>query len=141
ALPGGAFRSAARASADWRGDRRRRSRSAWPCDVCARRYRLGRRDQGVLRGAHQLLAGWSDRHGSQFALRRARNHGIENIFAPYRVAELDFSASQCGGRRRRLAPLRKWPEGAFRYDEGLANSEWFYSLLPIRYSPAKEDGD
>ncbi len=95
------------------------SRTTRPRYLRARRHRLGRRDQGVLRGAHQLLARQPHRHGSQSALRRSGNHGIENLLAPDGVAELDLSASQCGRRRRRAAALRYRPKGAVRYDESV----------------------
>ena len=65
--------------------------------------------------------GLNRRHGSQFALRRTRDHGIENLLAPDGVAELDFPAPQRGRRRRRAAPLRHWPKGAVRYDAGVVN--------------------
>ena len=104
---------------DRRSARCRGGRGAWACDLCARRHRLGRRGQGVPRGARELLARWPHRHGSEPALRRSRDHGIQNLFAPHRLAELDFPAAQCGRRGGRFAPLRHRPEGAVRYDEGL----------------------
>ena len=116
ALSGRSRRRRARAGANRRGARCRAGRGARPRHLRARRYRLGRRGQGVLRGAHQLLARQSHRHGSQSALRRARDHGIEDLLAPDGVAELDLSAPQRGRRRRRAAPLRHRPEGAVRYD-------------------------
>ena len=66
-----------------------------------------------------FLARRPHRHGSEFALRRTRDHGIENLLAPHRVAELDLPAPQRRRRRRRAAPLRHRPEGAIRYDAGL----------------------
>ena len=78
----------------------------------------------VLRGARQLLARQPDRPRSQFALRRARDHGIENLLAADGVAELDLPASQRGRRRRRTAALRHRPEGAVRHDASVeANCE------------------
>ena len=67
-----------------------------------------------------LLARRPHRHGSQSALRRPRDHGIENLLAPDGVAELDLPAPQRGRRRRRAAPLRHRPEGAVRYDASLS---------------------
>ena len=58
------------------GARRRAGRRARPRHLRARRHRLGRRGPGVPRGARQLLARQPHRHGSQSALRRARDHGI-----------------------------------------------------------------
>jgi len=52
-----------------------------------------------------FLARQPHRHGSQFALRRTRDHGIENLLAPDGVAELDLSAPQRGRRGRRAAAL------------------------------------
>ena len=101
------------------GARCRGGRRARPRHLRARRHRLGRRGPGVLRGAHQLLARRPHRHGSELALRRARDHGIENLLAPDRVAELDLPAPQRGRRRRRAAPLRHRPEAAVRYDAGV----------------------
>ena len=75
ALPGRSVRPRARQSEDRRGDRCRTGRATRPRDLRAGRHRLGRRDPGVPRGAHQLFARRTDRHGSQSALRRARDHG------------------------------------------------------------------
>ena len=97
----------------------RGGRRARPRHLRARRHRLGRRGAGVPGGAHELLARRPHRHGSESALRRARDHGIENLLAPDGVAELDLPAPQRGRRRRRAAPLRHRPEGAVRYDAGV----------------------
>ena len=122
ALPGRPVRSRPRArSQNRRGARCRGGRRARPRHLRARRHRLGRRGPGVPRGAHQLLARRPHRHGSQFALRRARDHGIENLLAPDGVAELDLPAPQRGRRGRRAAPLRHRPEGAVRYDAGVSS--------------------
>ena len=104
---------------DRRGARCGGGRRARPRHLRARRHRLGRRGARVPRGAHQLLARQPHRHGSEPALRRARDDGIEDLRAPHRVAELDLPAPQRGRRRRRAAPLRHRPEGAVRYDESL----------------------
>jgi benzoyl-CoA-dihydrodiol lyase len=121
-LSGRSFRPGARTSENRRGDRCRGSRGARARYVCARRYRLGRRDPGVFRGAHQLLARRPYRDGSESALRRPGNHGIEDLLAPDGMAELDFSTPERGRRSRRAQALRHRPEGAVRYDAGLEGS-------------------
>ena len=73
------------------------------------------------RGAHQLLAGRPYRHGSQFAFRRPGNNGIENLFTPDGVAELDLPAPQRGWGERRASPLRHRPEAAVRHDQSSEN--------------------
>src|SRR6202035_2945457 len=80
---------------------------------------------------HQLLARQPHRHGSQFTLRRARDHGIENLLAPDGVAELDLSAPQRSRRERRAAPLRHRPEGAVRYDAGVEKN----TAVILRWEP------
>ena len=119
ALPGRSVRSRARGSHHRHDARCRGGRRARPRHLRARRHRLGRRGAGVPGGAHVLLARRPHRHGSESALRRARDHGIENLLAPHGVAELDLPAPQRGRRRRRAAPLRHRPEGAVRYDASL----------------------
>ena len=119
AFPGRSIRSRPRQGEDRRGDRCGSGRNARPRHLRARRHRLGRRGQGVPRGTHQFFAGWPHRHGGESALRRARDHGIEDLFAPDGVAELDLPAPQRGRRRRRAAPLRQRSEGAVRHDAGL----------------------
>ena len=121
ALPGRPVRRRGGASENRRGARCGSRRAARPRHLCARRHRLGRRGQGVLRGTHLVLARQPHRHGSQSALRRARDHGIENLLAADGVAELDLPAPQRGRRRRRAAPLRHRPEGGVRYDAGLSS--------------------
>ncbi len=122
ALPGRSGRSGARGGHHRHDARCRRGRRTRPRHLRARRHRLGRRGAGVPGGTHVLLARRPHRHGSEFALRRARDHGIENLLAPHGVAELDLPAPQRGRRRRRAAPLRHRPEGAVRYDAGLRRS-------------------
>ena len=120
ALPGRSVRSGARGSHHRHDARCRGGRRTRPRHLRARRHRLGRRGAGVPGGAHVVLARRPHRHGSEFALRRARDHGIENLLAPHGVAELDLPAPQRGRRKRRAAPLRHRPEGAVRYDASLS---------------------
>ena len=96
AFPGRSCRSRSCQGEDRRIRRRRGGRAARPRHLRARRHRLGRRGAGVPGGTHFLLARRSHRHGSEPALRRSRDHGIENLFAPHRLAELDLPASERG---------------------------------------------
>ena len=71
--------SSARSAKIGTGARRRAGRRARPRHLRARRHRLGRRDPRVPGGAHELLARQPHRHGSEPALRRPGDHGIENL--------------------------------------------------------------
>ena len=73
---------------------------AGPRDVRARRDRLGRRSAPGDRSARGALARRADRHGSEPALRRARDDGDEDLRPADRLAELDLPA-----------PERRRPEG------------------------------
>ena len=56
---------------------------------------------------------------SQSALRRARDHGIENLRPPHRLAELDLPAPERGRRGGRAQALRHRPEAGIRYETGV----------------------
>ncbi|MGY3371148.1 benzoyl-CoA-dihydrodiol lyase [Bradyrhizobium sp. GM2.4] len=123
ALPGRSVRCGTRGSHDGHRAGRRAGRRARSRHLRTRRHRLGRRGPRVPGGARQLLARQPHRHGSQPALRRPRDDGIEDLLAPHRVAELDLPAPQRGRRGRRAAPLRQRPEAEIRYDASVER-EW-----------------
>ncbi len=72
----------------------------------ARPHRLGGRGAHLPGGALELLGGRLDRHGSQPALCRPRDHGDQDLRPPDRLAELDLPAPQCRRRRGRAQALR-----------------------------------
>ena len=73
----------------------------------------------VSGGARELFRRRSDRARSQSALRRPGDHGIENLRAPHRVAELDFPAPQRRRRGGRAQALRHRPEAGIRHAQGV----------------------
>ena len=112
ALPGRSVRSGARGSHHRHVARCGGGRRTRPRHLRARRHRLGRRGAGVPGGAHVLLARRPHRHGSEFALRRPRDHGIRkssrasrrgrtgSSSAPTRSAKTARCAATAPARRR-----------------------------------------
>ena len=72
-----------------------------------RGFRLGRRAARDAGGAHQLLARRHDRHGGEFALRRPRDDGDQDLRAAHRLAELDLPAPERDRRAGRAEALRQ----------------------------------
>jgi benzoyl-CoA-dihydrodiol lyase len=70
------------------------------------RDRLGRRAAPCDRGTRLVLARRDDRHGSEPALPRPRDHGDQDLRALVRLAELDLPTTQRSGRARRARLLR-----------------------------------
>ena len=103
-----------------------------PRHLRARRHRLGGRDPRVPGGARELFARWSHRARGQSALRRARDHGIENLRPPHRLAELDFPAPQRGRRGGRAQALRHRPEAGIRYAEGVMRTTSLWAVVPAQ---------
>ncbi len=90
-----------------------------PCDLCARRHRLGRRGAHRARGAVVVQPGCADRHGGEPTLRRSRDLGNQGLRSPDRVAELGLQPPERYRPRRRAAPLRQWPAGHARQGKGV----------------------
>src|SRR5262249_41501662 len=81
--------------------------------------RLGRRGADHAGRARELLARRAHRHGGEPALRRAGNHGNENLRPPDRLAELDLPAPQRGRCARRAQALRQRRAGDVRQGKGV----------------------
>src|SRR5258706_12866141 len=101
--------------------RRAGGRNLRPGHLRARRHRLGGRDPHLPGGTRQLFGRRPHRHGGQPALRRARDHGIENLRPPHRLAELDLPAAERGRPGGRAAPLRHGADAGVRHQEGVTN--------------------
>ena len=118
-LPRQPFRRRRRQSRARKNARRRGRGAARAHHLRARRHRLGRRSARVPRRARQFFARQPHRPRSQSALRRAGDHGIENLRPADRVAELDFPAPQRDRRGRRAETLRHRPEAGVRHPQSL----------------------
>ncbi len=77
-----------------------------PRDVRARRHRLGRGGPHLRRGAGRLQPGRPHRPRGELPLRRAGDHGDQDLRPVVGLAELDLLPSQRLRRRRGSAPLR-----------------------------------
>jgi len=90
-------RSGTRAGANRQGDRCRASRAARPRSPSRSTTSTGTTRSGCSSRSAPAFPLTASRHGSEFALRRARDHGIENLLAPDGVAELDLPAPHAVG--------------------------------------------
>src|SRR6185437_2646966 len=111
---------ARQAQGDDRQAARRRGRfRPRACDRNPGRHRLGGRDPHRGRGAGLAQPRRADRDGGEPALRRARDPGHPRVRAPYRLAELDFSAPERRRRQGSAQGLRQGREGRLRLEPGV----------------------